>query len=156
MEETITIYCKNTKSYHQVPRGISVIQLKDLIGLQMPFPIIAAHVNYKVENLDFLLYKPKDVEFLDASSPSGMRVYVRTLGMVLGAAVNELYPEMDLRVEHPISKGYYCTLQWHQDKTTALEEEKEPPVLTKEMVRAIKERMLQIIAEDTGYLLKEN
>ena len=155
MEETITIYCKNTKSYHQVPRGISLIQLKDLIGLQMPFPIIAAHVNYKVENLDFLLYKPKDVEFLDASSPSGMRVYVRTLGMVLGAAVNELYPEMDLRVEHPISKGYYCTLQWHQDKTTALEEEKEPPVLTKEMVRAIKERMLQIIAEDRPIIEEE-
>ena len=155
MEETITIYCKNTKSYHQVPRGISLIQLKDLIGLQMPFPIIAAHVNYKVENLDFLLYKPKDVEFLDASSPSGMRVYVRTLGMVLGAAVNELYPEMDLRVEHPISKGYYCTLQWHQDKTTALEEEKEPPVLTKEMVRAIKERMQQIIAEDRPIIEEE-
>lgn len=155
MEKTITIYCKNTRTYHEVPRGISLIQLKDLIGLQLKYPIIAAHVNYKVENLDFLLYKPKDVEFLDASSPSGMRVYVRTLGMVLGAAVNELYPDMDLRVEHPISKGYYCTLQWHQDKTTELGEEKEPPVLTREMVKAIKERMLQIIAENRPIIEEE-
>ena len=148
MEKTITIYCKNTHTYHDVPRGISLIQLKDLLGVQLPYPIIAAHVNYKVENLDFLLYKPKDVEFLDASSPSGMRVYVRTLGMVLACAVNELHPEMDLRVEHPISKGYYCTLQWHQDKTTNPDEEKEPPTVTREMVRSIKERMIQIIAED--------
>jgi len=155
MEKTITIYCKNTHTYHEVPRGISLIQLKDMIGIQLPFPIIAAHVNYKVENLDFLLYKPKDVEFLDASSPSGMRAYVRTLSMVLGAAVNELYPEMDLRVEHPISKGYYCTLQWHQDKTTELGEEKEPPVLTREMVKAIKERMLQIIAENRPIIEEE-
>ena len=74
MEATITVYCKNTHSYHEVPRGISLIELKDLLGIQLPYPIIAAHVNYKVENLDFRLYKPKDIEFLDASTPSGMRV----------------------------------------------------------------------------------
>ena len=148
MEPTITVYCKNTHSYHEVPRGISLIELKDLLDIQLPYPIIAAHVNYKVENLDFRLYKPKDIEFLDASTPSGMRVYVRTLNMVLACAVNELYPRTDLRVEHPISKGYYCTLQWHVDKNAEPEEEKEPPVLTKEMIAAIKQRMLQIIAED--------
>ncbi|MBQ1859151.1 MAG: nucleoside kinase, partial [Paludibacteraceae bacterium] len=118
MEATITVYCKNTHTYHEVPRGISLIELKDILGIELKYPIIAAHVNYKVENLDFRLYKPKDVEFLDASSPSGMRAYVRTLGMVMCAAVNELYPRYDLRLEHPISKGYYCTLQWHQDKNT--------------------------------------
>lgn len=148
MESTITVFCKNTHTYHDVPRGISLIELKDLLGIQMKFPIIAAHVNYKVENLDFRLYKPKDIEFLDASSPSGMRAYVRTLGMVIGAAVNELYPEMDLRVEHPISKGYYCTLQWHTDKTADPEEGRESPVVTAEMVSAIKARMQQIIAEN--------
>ena len=148
MEATITIYCKNTHSYHEVPRGISLIELKDLLGIQLKYPIIAAHVNYKVENLDFLLYKPKDVEFLDASSPSGMRAYVRTLNMVLSCAIHELYPRADLRIEHPISKGYYCTLQWHQDKNQQPGEETEQPVLTKEMIAAIKQRMQQIIAEN--------
>jgi uridine kinase len=148
MDATITIYCKNTHSYHDVPRGISLIELKDMLGIQMPYPIIAAHVNYKVENLDFLLYKPKDVEFLDASSPSGMRVYVRTLSMVLACAINELYPDKDMRIEHPISKGYYCTLQWHQNKEEDPNNEKEPPTVTPQMVRDIKERMRQIIAEN--------
>ena len=145
MDSTITVYCKNTHSYHEVPRGISLIELKERLGIQLPFPIIAAHVNYKVENLDFLLYKPKDVEFLDASSPSGMRAYVRTLNMVLACAINELYPRADLRIEHPISKGYYCTLQWHADQN---EDAPEAPVLTPAMVAAIKQRMLEIIAED--------
>ena len=148
MEATITVYCKNTHTYHEVPRGISLIELKDILGIELKYPIIAAHVNYKVENLDFRLYKPKDVEFLDASSPSGMRAYVRTLGMVMGAAVNELYPRYDLRLEHPISKGYYCTLQWHQDKNTDMEDEQAAPVLTPEMIAAIKQRMLKIIGED--------
>ena len=155
MDANITIYCKNTHTYHEVPRGISLIELKDLLDFQLPYPVIAAHVNYKVENLDFRLYKPKDIEFLDASSPSGMRAYVRTLGIVLACAVNELYPRMDLRVEHPISKGYYCTLQWHVDKETAPEEEKEPPVITKDMVKAIKERMQLIIAENRPIIEEE-
>jgi len=155
MEPTITVYCKNTHTYHDVPRGISLIELKDLLHFELPYPIIAAHVNYKVENLTFRLYKPKDVEFLDASSPSGMRAYVRTLGMILACSVNELFPEMDLRVEHPISKGYYCTLQWHQDKNDDPENVKQPPVVTADMIKAIKERMLQIIAEDRPIIEEE-
>lgn len=155
MDASITIYCKNTHTYHEVPRGISLIELKDLIDFRLPYPIIAAHVNYKVENLDFRLYKPKDVEFLDASSPSGMRVYVRTLNMVLASAVNELYPEMDLRVEHPISKGYYCTLQWHMDKNAEPENAIEPPSATPEMIEKIKERMLHIIQEDRPIIEEE-
>ena len=155
MEPTITIYCKNTHTYHDVPRGISLIELKELLQFKLKYPIIAAHVNYKVENLNFLLYKPKDVEFLDASSPSGMRVYVRTLNMVLACAINELFPNADLRVEHPISKGYYCTLQWHKDKTEEIDEEKEPPVVTPEMVADIKKRMQQIIDEDRPIIEEE-
>ena len=145
MEPTLTIFCKNTGAYHDVPRGISLIELKDQLGIQLKYPIIAAHVNYKVENLNFLMYKPKDVEFLDASSPTGMRVYVRTLNMVLACAIHELYPSMDLRIEHPISKGYYCTLQWHSHSEDT---QHNSPVVTADMVAAIKQRMQQIIAED--------
>ena len=155
MEPTITIYCKNTHTYHEVPRGISLIQLKELLNIQLPYPIIAAHVNYKVENLDFLLYKPKDVEFLDASSPSGMRVYVRTLNMVLACAINELFPRTDLRIEHPISKGYYCTLQWHGENQEGCSCEQPTPVLTSDMVTAIKQRMQQIIKENRTIVEEE-
>ena len=90
MSPTITIFCKNTKEYYDVPRGISLIELKELIGISLPYPVVAAHVNYKAENLDFLLYKPKDVEFLDASSASGIRCYTRTLNMILACAIHEL------------------------------------------------------------------
>ena len=146
MSPTITIFCKNTKEYYDVPRGISLIELKELIGISLPYPVVAAHVNYKAENLDFLLYKPKDVEFLDASSASGIRCYTRTLNMILACAIHELYPQADLRVEHPISKGYYCTLQWKKDHEQSL---------THEMIGAIKERMQQIIREDRKIIEEE-
>ena len=146
MSPTITIFCKNTKQYYDVPRGISLIELKERIGIELPYPVVAAHVNYKAENLDFLLYKPKDVEFLDASTASGIRCYTRTLNMILACAIHELYPQADLRVEHPISKGYYCTLQWKKDHEQAL---------TPNMIAAIKERMQQIIREDRKIIEEE-
>lgn len=140
MSPTITIFCKNNQQYYDVPRGISLIELQERIGLKTTYPTVAAHVNYKAESLDFLLYKPKDVEFLDASTASGNRCYTRTLNMVLACAVQELYPEADIRIEHPISKGYYCTLQWKQGS--------EHPSLSDTMVARIKERMQTIIREN--------
>jgi hypothetical protein len=110
MEKEVTIYCKNTKSYHVYPLGISLIEIYEDLKIELKFPVMAARVNYKVEDLNFMVYKPKDIEFIDMSSPSGMRVYVRTLSMVLAKAVSELFPQATLRIEHPISKGYYCQL----------------------------------------------
>jgi uridine kinase len=39
-----------------------------------------------------------------------MRVYVRTLSMVMSLAVKRLYPEAVLHIAHSISKGYFCKL----------------------------------------------
>ena len=71
----IRIYCKNTKEYHEIPCGMSLKELYDKLALQLPYPVIAARVNYKVQSLNFLIYKPKDIEFIDATSESGRRCY---------------------------------------------------------------------------------
>ncbi len=146
MTDTVTIYCKNTKQYYDIQRGTSLMALKDQIGINLRYPIITARVNYKLQNLNFLIYKPKDIEFLDASSPAGMRCYVRTLSMVMACAVRELYPDYDLRIEHPISKGYYCTLRGpkgekHEIDTT--------------VIQALEERMRLIISEDRPIVTEE-
>lgn len=146
MTDTVTIYCKNTKQYYDIKRGTSLMALKEQIGINLRYPIIAARVNYKLQNLNFLVYKPKDIEFLDASSPAGMRCYVRTLSMVMACAVRELYPDCDLRIEHPISKGYYCTLRGPK------EEKKE---IDASVIQALEERMRLIIKEDRPIVTEE-
>ena len=146
MQNTITIYCKNTKEYVEIPRGTSLKELYDQLALDMPFPVIAARVNYKVQNLNFLIYKPKDIEFIDATSESGKRCYIRTLSMVMACAVRELWPNCDLRIEHPISRGFYCTIR--ESREVAKE-------ITPEVVALLKERMQQIIAEDRPIITEE-
>lgn len=143
---SIRIYCKNNKQYYDIPCGTSILELYHLIGLELKYPVVAARVNYKLQNLNFLIYKPKDIEFLDASSSGGMRCYVRTLSMIMGCAVKELNGSYDLRIEHPISKGYFCTIRDNKgDKVT----------IDANFIAAIKERMKQIIAEDRPIIAEE-
>ena len=135
MDKQVTIFCKNTQLYHTYPLGTSVAEIYKNLNINLKYQVVAARVNYKVEDLNFMVYKPKDIEFIDLSTPSGMRVYVRTLSMVLAKAVSELFPQANLLIEHPISKGYYCKLDnLNQD-------------ITPELILQIKERINLIISQ---------
>jgi uridine kinase len=110
--------------------------------LQLPYGPVSCKVNNKVESLDFRVYNSKDVEFLNILSPSGMRTYVRSLCFVLCAAVEELFPEGRIYLEHPVSKGYYCTLQIGR-------------LVTDEDLRLIREKMQQMIAAKMRFVRHE-
>ena len=146
MQHLVTIYCKNTKQFVQIPCGTSLKELYAQLHLELAYPVIAARVNYKVQNLNFLIYKPKDIEFIDATSESGRRCYIRTLSMVMACAVRELWPKCDLRIEHPISKGFYCTIRESRD---------EAKQITPEIIQQLKSRMDAIIAEDRVIVTEE-
>ena len=104
------IYCKNTENYVSVIGGEKVIDLIPRLRSELPFSPICARVNNKTEDLCFPLYSPKQVEFLSACTPSGHRVYVRSLCMMLYKAVKEIYPDATLGIEHSMSSGYFCRL----------------------------------------------
>ncbi len=146
MSQYVTIYCKNTKEYVQVACGTSLRELYDKLGLSLPYPVLAARVNYKVQSLNFVLYKPKDIEFIDGTSESGRRCYIRSLSMVAACAVSELYPGCDLRIEHPISNGFYCTLRDAHGEVLPLNQE---------MVAQLKAQMDTIVREDRPMLTEE-
>ncbi|MHB9054757.1 MAG: uridine kinase family protein [Paludibacteraceae bacterium] len=143
MEKTVVIYCKNTQDYHSFPLGTSLLEIYKALNINLKYKVVAARVNYKVEDLNFLIYKPKDIEFIDTSVSSGMRVYVRSLSMVLAKAVAELNPKAILRIEHPISKGYYCYI----------ENTNEP--LTPEIIGKIKEKVQEIIDRGERIICEE-
>ena len=131
----LQIYCKNNKETREFPEGTSLIDIYRELGLNMPYGPVSAKVNNKVENLNFRVYYNKDIEFLDITSASGMRTYVRSLCFILVKAVDNLYPCGTISLEHPVSKGYFCKL--HIDRTIGLDD-----------VSRIKKRMQEIINED--------
>lgn len=138
----LQIYCKNNNSTREFPEGNSLLDIYNGFNLAMPYGPVSAKVNNKVESLDFRVYYNKDIEFLDITSSSGMRTYVRSLFFILVKAVEELYPQGSISLEHPISKGYFCKL--HIDRTIGLDD-----------VQRIKQKMQEIIAADIPYTRTE-
>ena len=128
----IQIHCINNGETRRFSPGTSLQEVYESLELNMPHGAVSARVNNKVESLSFRLYNPKDVEFLDITSSSGMRTYVRTLFFILTKAVGELYPESEIIIEHPISKGYFCNLRMGRNVSPT-------------DVEAIKQRMQTII-----------
>ena len=93
-----------------MPMGATLEEVYPLTGLQMRHGPVLAHVNNKVEGMHFRVYNAKEVEFLDLTSPSGIRAYTRSLFFVLCKAVHDLYEKAKVSIDIPVSNGYYVDL----------------------------------------------
>lgn len=138
MGKTITIRCRNTGRSHKVPMGFTLEEVYEMLELNMPLGPTSAKVNNKVEGLHFMFFNDKDVEFLDITSPSGMRTYTRSLFFVLYKAVRDLYPGAKLRIDTPVSNGYYCELDIEGG-------------VTQDVVVALRRRMHEIVDARTPF-----
>ena len=128
----LQICCKNNNISKNFPIGSSLLDIYNGFNLDIPYGPVSAKVNNKVEGLNYRAYNNKDVEFLNILNPSGMRTYVRSLCFILCKAVEDLYPDGKIMLEHPVSKGYYCALQIGRE--TGLDD-----------VSRIKQRMKEIV-----------
>jgi len=116
--EQVQIFCKNNHLTLNVPMGARLDEIFPLTGIQMDRPPVLAHVNNKVEGMHYRVYNPREVEFLDTTSPSGQRAYTRTLFFVLCKAVHDLYEQAKVTIDIPVSNGYYVNLNIGHEVTT--------------------------------------
>jgi len=108
--DMLEIRCKNTNKILNIERGSTLFYIFEQFNIKMGYGPVAAKVNNKVVGLGYRAYRPMVVEFLDMSNPSAARVYTRTLFLVLCKAVNDLYPGAKVRIDTPVSNGYYCNI----------------------------------------------
>ena len=103
----IEIYCKNTDSKLLVQSGMDLSEVARFAGMTNMESILGACVNNKVQNLNYRIYSPKRIEFLDIYSTMGRRIYALSLMFVLYKAVKETFPQHELIIKHSMSDGYY-------------------------------------------------
>jgi len=109
-QPTVEVRCLNNGQTLQIPMGSKLKVVYEAAGLQLPHGPMAAHVNNKVEGMHYRIYNAKTVEFLDVTSPSGLRAYTRSLFFVLCKAVHDLYERAKVSIDIPVSNGYYVNL----------------------------------------------
>ena len=135
MEHKIQIYCKNNNTFNEFDAGISLLEIYEKMDIELPCQLTCAKVNNKTQSLNFKCYNSLDVEFIGVSDSSGMRTYVRSLCFILSKAVEDLFPESEIYIEHPLSKGYYCSLDIDRE-------------VTRQDAENLKKRMWEIIDAD--------
>ena len=143
--DELKVYCKNTNEYLGIDGGETLIELYESIKprLDLTGDAVCVLVNNKVEDLNYPVYAPKHVEFIDMTTNAGYRVMTRSLCMVLYKALNDLYPGKRLCIQHSISNGHYCQIK-HEEN-----------FLTPEVIASLKQRMAEIIEADIRFVRRE-
>jgi uridine kinase len=144
LQKNINIYCENTKTEKSYPIGSTLQDVIDDQKIDIGYPILGAMVNNTLKELDYMIYKPKTVRFIDYRHPDGKRMYLRSLSMVLFKAAVDLYPDYKLKIEHTISKGLFCELE-----DIFIEHPQD------EVVNNLRKRMQEIIESDLPFEREE-
>jgi len=142
--KSIKIYCENTKVEKYYPFGTTLHDIIQDQQIDIGYPILGAMVNNTLKELDYLIYKPKTIRFIDYTHSDGKRMYLRSLSFVLFKAAFDLYPNHKLKIEHSVSNGYYCTLEGFEKKDSY-----------KEICENLKKRMLEITEENLPFEREE-
>ena len=111
MNDTIQIICENLGGKLSVEMGTPLRQIAGRIT-PGPHPFLAAFVNNRIKELNYRIYTPVTVRFVDITSFAGIRVYQRTAWFLLQKAVKDLYPDRRLHIRHSMGQsGFYCEIE---------------------------------------------
>lgn len=135
MTPLVKIICENNGSELSVNMGTALGDVIEMLALKNQHPFLAAYVNNRIKELNYKIYKPISVRFIDITHFEGTRVYQRTLFFIMHKAVHDIYPDAEFSIRHSVSKGFYCEIDGHDE-------------LSDEQIEQIKVRMDEIIEAD--------
>ena len=111
MSDTLPVICENAGRTIEVAMGTTLLEVERQLRLDGPHPFLAAYVNNRIKELNYRIYKPVTVQFIDITSFEGIRVYQRTISFILQKAVRELFPDRTLYIRHSLgASGFYCEI----------------------------------------------
>ena len=137
----IEIICENSGKRITYPQGITLKEVAEEHSTGLKYPVLGAKVNNILKELSHTIYKPKTIKFIDITDPDGKRMYERSLSFILYKAVKDLFPGSKLRIDHAISKGYYCEISNVE--------------ISDDLVHKLKRRMKEIVNHDYPIIRRE-
>lgn len=135
MPNNIKVICENLGGETSVPMGTSLLEVAKRVEAG-PYPFLAAFVNNRIKELNYKIYTPITIRFVDITSFAGIRVYQRTSWFILQKAVLDLYPGKTLHVRHSMGQnGFYCEIE-------------DIDRFTQEQISALEKHMYELVAEN--------
>lgn len=131
----VTLFDGRVEEYES---GTSLLDIAARHQNEYRTDILIAKVNNDLVELKERIHEDSCVDFLTLESYEARRIYVRGLTFVLIRAVQEIFPNASVTIEHSLSKGIYCEI-------------KKTPELSNQDIAAIEKRMREIIDEDIPF-----
>ncbi len=141
--EQVQIFCENTGKSYPIEIGRTLREVKKIIFPQNHNHILGALVNNELQDLQYIIMNPKQVNFIDVSTLDGYSIYTRSLLFVLYKALNRLFQHQTLIAEYHISNGIFCRMAGRDLSA-------EP-----ETIERIRTAMQEIIGQDLPIVRKE-
>ncbi|MFI3330283.1 MAG: nucleoside kinase [Rikenellaceae bacterium] len=109
MANTVKVVVENTTI--NVNMGTSLEEIIDMVSPSQKGVYIACFVNNRMRELNYKIYHPVSLRYVDTTHFEGINVYYRTLFFTLDKAIADIFPGKMLRIKHSVSKGFYCEIQ---------------------------------------------
>ena len=107
MSNTVKVICQNTSTTLDVEMGTSLLELQEQLSIGGAYPLLAAYVTNRIKELNYKIYKPIMVRYIDITHFEGYRVYQRTISFILQKAAHDIFPERKLHIRHSLGRGLY-------------------------------------------------
>lgn len=125
------------------PRGTKIEDFLRIMEDESSPQIVGAVVNGALRELTYPISIESNVYPITMGTADGMRIYRRSLTLLLGAAFEKLFPKVHLVVDHSVSfGGYFCRLLNRK-------------ALSEKELFLLKERMLELVAKNIEIERKE-
>lgn len=122
----------------EIKKGTTIEEVYRLYEEALPYKVLAAKVDNKLEELTKKLNRGCRVEFLDMRAQAANLIYQYGLSFIYLRAVDDVLGRVDTEIQHSLNKGLYTEI--HREK----------PVTAAE-VKAIEARMREIVAADIPF-----
>ena len=125
-----------------VPKGVTIEDIYREVKEDLPYTVLAARVNNKIERLDHHINKECRVELLDMRTQEANLIYQNSLCLIYLKAIDDVLGNVEVDIENALNKGLYTEI-----KT-------QTPVTAKD-VKKIQSRMREIVSENMPFVIEK-
>jgi len=119
--------------------GITIEELIRDFKKELPYTIIAAKVNNKIEALTYKLKRPVEIELLDMRNQAANLIYQYSLSLIYLKAINDVIGKVHVEIKNSLNKGLFTNIRTLK------------PV-TNEDIQKIETRMREIVKKDIPFI----
>jgi uridine kinase len=116
-DNKILVTINNEK--HEIEKKPTLLELGKKFKAKYVSTIVAARVNNDIKELSYEINEDAVIRFIDLTDEDGMRIYRRSLYFIFIKAVNEIFPDRNAVISHPMSNGVYCEINGSEELTEA-------------------------------------